>query len=98
MKKKRTTRTRLIFIIAFFGLTFLCWCPWLYGPYGPTRRVLGVPLWAVLAATFGVILFILEWVYLFVAGMATTDEELPEIVSELAQVNTDRSNSSKEPE
>ena len=98
MKKKRNPRTRRIFIIAFFALTFLCWCPWLYGPYGPTRRILGVPMWTVLAAVFGVVLFILEWIYLFRAGMALTDEELPEIVSELDRVNAEDSDSPKETE
>ncbi|MHC4168503.1 MAG: DUF997 domain-containing protein [Planctomycetota bacterium] len=98
MKKKRSARTRLIFIVAFLALTFLCWCPLLYGPYGPADRILGVPLWTVLAALFGVILFVLEWIYLFVTGMAMTDEELPEIVSELAEVNTGESDSPKEAE
>ncbi len=98
MKKKRSPRTRRIFIIAFLALTFLCWCPWLYGSYGPTDRILGVPSWAVLAAVFGVILFVLEWIYLFLSGIAMTDEELPEIVSELAAVDTEESDSPKEVE
>jgi len=98
MKKKRSARTRHIFIIAFLALTFLCWCPLLYSSYGPADRILGIPLWAVLAAVFGVILFALEWIYLFLTGMAMTDEELPEIVSELAAVNTDESDSPKEAE
>ncbi len=98
MKKKRSPRTRRIFIIAFLALTFLCWCPWLYGPYGPTKRILGVPSWAVLAAVFGVILFVLEWIYLFLTGIAMTDEELPEIISELTAVDTDEPDSPKEDE
>ena len=98
MKKKRSARTRLIFIVAFLALTFLCWCPLLYSSYRSTNRILGVPSWAVLAAVFGIVLFVLEWIYLFVTGMAMTDEELPEIVSELAAVDTDESDSPKEDE
>ena len=98
MKKKRSARTRLIFVVAFVALTFLCWCPLLYGSYGPADRILGVPLWTVLAAIFGVILFVLEWIYLFLTGMAMTDEELPGIVSELAAVNAEQPDSPKEGE
>ena len=96
MKKKSRAWTRRIFIIAFLALTFFCWCPYLYGSYGPAGRILGVPSWAVFAAVFGIVLFILEWIYLFVTGMAMTDDDLPEIVSELTAVNTDDSDSPKE--
>lgn len=98
MKKKSSPWTRRIFILAFLVLTFFCWCPLFYGSYGPTGRILGVPSWAVLAAVFGVILFVLEWIYMFLTSMTMTDEELPEIVSELAAVNTDESDSPKEAE
>lgn len=96
MKKKSGAWTRRIFIIAFLALTFFCWCPLLYGHYGPTDRILGVPSWAVFAAVFGIILFVLEWVYLFVTGMAMTDENLSDIISQLTAVNTDDSDSPKE--
>ena len=96
MKKKSSAWTRRIFIIAFSVLTFLCWCPLLYGRYGPTDRILGVPSWAVLAAVFGIVLFVLEWIYLFVTGMAMNDEDLPDIISELTAVSTDDSDSPKE--
>ncbi len=98
MKKKRSARTKRIFIIAFLALTFLCWCPIFYGSYGPADRILGVPSWAVLAAVFGIVLFVLEWIYLFVTGMAMNDEDLPDIISELTAVNTDDSDSPKEDE
>jgi len=96
MKKKSSAWTKRIFIIAFLVLTFFCWCPLLYGSYGPADRILGVPFWAVLAAVFGLVLFVLEWIYLFVSGMTMTDEDLPDIVSELAAVDTDESDSPKE--
>ena len=98
MKKKSSPRTKRIFILAFLVLTFFCWCPLFYGSYGPADRIMGVPLWAVLAAVFGVVLFALEWIYLFVIGMTMTDEKLPDIVSELSAVNTDDSDSPKEDE
>ncbi len=95
MKKKSCVWTRRIFIIAFLALTFFCWCPYFYGSYGPADRILGVPSWAVFAAVFGIVLFILEWIYLFVTGMAMTDEDLPDIVSELTAVNAADSDSPK---
>ena len=98
MKKKSSAWTRRIFIIAFLVLTFFCWCPLLYGSYGPADRILGVPSWAVFATLFGIVLFVLEWIYLFVSGMTMTDEEVPDIVSELTAVNTDESDSPKEDE
>ena len=98
MKKKSSAWTRRVFIIAFLVLTFLCWCPLFYGSYGPADRILGVPLWAVWAAVFGIVLFVLEWIYLFVSGMAMTDDDLPDIVSELKAVGNDESDSPKEGE
>ncbi|MHC4117905.1 MAG: DUF997 domain-containing protein [Planctomycetota bacterium] len=98
MKKKSSPRTKCIFLFAFLILTFLCWCPLFYGSYGPADRVFGVPLWSVLAAVFGVIMFVLEWIYLFVTRMTMTDDELPEMVRELAAVNNDDSDSPKEDE
>jgi hypothetical protein len=98
MKKKSCAWTRRIFIIAFLALTFFCWCPYFYGSYGPADRILGVPSWAVFAALFGIVLFILEWIYLFVTGMTMTDEDLPDMVSELTAINTDDSDSPKEDE
>ncbi len=98
MKKKSSAWTRRIFIIAFLVLTFLCWCPLLYGSYGPADRILGVPSWAVFAALFGIVLFVLEWIYLFVTGITMTDEDLPDMISKLSEVKTDASDSPKEDE
>ena len=96
MKHTNSPWTSRIFILAFLILTFFCWCPVLYSSYGPADRIWGVPVWAVLAAAFGIALFILEWIYLFATSITVTDDELPEIVSQLAQVNTDQSDSTKE--
>ncbi len=85
-------------MLAFLILTFFCWCPILYASYGPTERIAGVPVWAILAAAFGAGLFALEWIYLFATRITVTDDELDAIVSELAQVNTDEADSGKEDE
>ena len=96
MKRKNNPWTNRIFILAFLVLTFFCWCPVFYASYGSADRILGVPAWAILAVAFGIALFVLEWIYLFATSITVTDDELPEIVSQLAQVNTDQSDSTKE--
>ncbi len=96
MKRKSSPWTSRIFILAFLVLTFFCWCPILYASYGPTERIWGVPAWAVLAAAFGAALFVLEWIYLFATRITVTDDELADIVSQLAQVNTDDPDSPEE--
>ena len=87
-RKSRARRNRL-FILAFFVLTFFCWCPLGYGAYGETGRVLGVPSWAVIAFLIGIGLFVLEWIYLFRTRLAVTDEESTRVVSALEAVDTD---------
>ncbi len=96
MKRKNSPWTSRIFIIAFSVLTFFCWCPILYASYGPAERIWGVPVWAVLAAAFGAALFALEWIYLFATRITVRDDELGDIVSQLAQVNTDEPDSPRE--
>ncbi len=96
MKRKNSPWTSRIFILAFLVLTFFCWCPILYASYGPTGRIWGVPVWALLAAAFGVILFVLEWIYLFATRITVSDDELGDIVSQLAHVTTDDPDSPRE--
>ena len=96
MKRKNNPWISRIFILVFLVLTFFCWCPVFYASYGPADRILGVPAWAILATAFGVALFVLEWIYLFATRITIRDEELSDIVSELAQVNTDEPDSPKE--
>ena len=93
MKRTNSPWTSRIFILAFLVLTFFCWCPILYASYGPPDRILGVQAWAILATAFGAALFALEWIYLFATRITVTDDELGDIVSQLAQVNTDESDS-----
>ena len=96
MKRKNSPWTSRIFILAFLVLTFFCWCPILYASYGPADRIWGVPVWALLAAAFGAALFALEWIYLFATRITVRDDELGDIVSQLAQVNTDEPDSPEE--
>lgn len=96
MKRKRSVWPHRCFVIAFLVLTFFCWCPLFYGSYGPGRRVLGIPSWAVWAFGFGAVLFILEWLYLFFSRQAMHDDELPEILSDLAALDSDTPGADKE--
>ena len=96
MKQKRNVWPNRFFIIAFLVLTFFCWCPLFYGSYGPAKRILGIPSWAVWAFIFGAVLFVLEWIYLFLTRNALSDEELPQIISDLAAMNTDATDAGKE--
>jgi len=67
-----------------------------YGNYGQVGRVFGIPSWAVLAFAFAAVLFVLEWIYLFLTPMAMNDEELPGIVSQLESVTTENPLAAKE--
>jgi hypothetical protein len=96
MKQKRSVWPHRCFVLAFLVLTFFCWCPLLYGSYGPARRILGIPSWAVWAFVFGALLFILEWIYLFLSKRVMDDESLPDIVSELTKLDLDGSTGPKE--
>ncbi len=96
MKRTHSPWASRIFILAFLVLTFFCWCPIFYSSYGPANRIWGVPAWALMAAAFGVALFILEWIYLFATRITISDDELDDIVSQLAKVNTDETDSQGE--
>ncbi|HUS91342.1 MAG TPA: DUF997 domain-containing protein [Phycisphaerae bacterium] len=94
MIRKRSVWARRAFVLAFALLTSLCWCPWAYGTL--TGRVLAIPAWAVVAYAFAVALFVLEWVFLFFTGLAVDDEELPTILSDLAEAASKHDAASKE--
>jgi len=96
MREKRNAWSRRAFLVVFLLLTSLCWCPWAYGTV--TGRTLSIPLWAVLAYVFAAALFVLEWVFLFLTGLAVDDEELPGILSDLEAVDTDAPATAKEGE
>ncbi len=95
MKSRRSTWQNRAYIFAFCVLTLLCWSPVGYGTYGPAERFLGIPYWAVLALGWAVLLFVLEWVYLFRTSLAMNDEELPEILAQLEAVDLDHPGSMK---
>lgn len=96
MEQKRSVWPNRFFVIAFLVLTVFCWCPLFYGSYGPAKRILGIPSWAVWAFIFGAVLFVLEWIYLFLTRNALSDKELPDIVSELATLDADTPSAPKE--
>lgn len=72
-----------VFMVLFVVFTVLCWCPVGYGSYGPVGRIMGIPSWAFILLLVGAILFVIEWVYLFVTDLALNDDDLEEIISAL---------------
>ncbi|MDP6634856.1 MAG: DUF997 domain-containing protein [Phycisphaerae bacterium] len=87
MNRKKSVWGKRAFIIGFIILTSLCWCPWAYGHI--TGQTLSIPTWAVGAYICAAALFVLEWVFLFVSGLAVSDEDLPGIISDLEAVDAD---------
>jgi len=87
MSRNRSARAKWAFGLAFAVLTSLCWCPWAYGTL--TGRVLSIPTWAVVAYGVAAVLFVVEWAFLFLSGLAERDEELPGIISELTAAADD---------
>ena len=89
MTQRTGAWTRRGFGLAFAVLTFFLWCPVGYGSYGKVSRIFGMPSWAVFAIGLAVVLFVLEWLYLFGAGTALTDEQMDHMVSELKKLRSD---------
>ena len=98
MKQKGGTWRNRVFILAFFVLTFFCWCPLGYGAYGEAPLLLGIPSWAVAAVALSAVLFALEWIYLFHTRMAMRDEDIADIISQLQAVDTENAVPAKEDE
>jgi len=84
------------FVLAFLVLTFLCWCPVGYGSYGPVPRILAIPSWAVTAFAVAAVLFAVEWFYLFHSRLAMSDDELPDIISQLESLDTSNPDATRE--
>ncbi|SDU47835.1 DUF997 family protein [Desulfobacula phenolica] len=80
------------FIVTFFVLTMLCWCPIGYGSYGEVALIMGMPSWAFILLVIGAVLFIVEWVYLFRTDLALYDEDLEGIMAALEKINTTKEN------
>ncbi len=74
----------LIFLTIMWVLSIFCWCPIGYGKYGPVSRILGVPYWAFCAFIFAIILFIVEWIYLFGSKYAIKNEDVSKILREIS--------------
>lgn len=81
-------KKNIFFLILFFGLTLLCWCPIGYGSYGEVSLIMGMPSWAFIMLLIGAVLFVIEWVYLFGTDLALYDEDLEEIMDALEKINT----------
>ena len=96
MEHNRAAWLTRAFVIGFLVLTSLCWGPWAYGTV--TGRMLWIPTWAVLAYVFAAALFVLEWVFLFVTGLAVSDEDLSGVLSDLEAAGADDAAAAKEAE
>lgn len=86
----------MLFKVAFLVLTVLVWCPLGYGQYGVVDRSFGMPSWAVTALGLGVLLFLLEWIYLFMTDLALDDASLSSIMRELSMLESDTTLKTKE--
>jgi hypothetical protein len=86
----------MMFKVAFLVLTVLVWCPLGYGQYGEVARTFGMPIWAVTALCLGVLLFLLEWIYLFMTDLALNDASLSTIMRELSKLNSDATINTRE--
>ncbi|MFZ3047399.1 MAG: DUF997 domain-containing protein [Desulfatirhabdiaceae bacterium] len=83
MKEENGNALQPMFVVLFWALAILTWVPIGYGSYGPVSRIFGMPSWAVFALLFGVILFVVEWIYLFHTNLALTDSKLAVMLSAL---------------
>jgi len=88
MKEAGSSWQNTAFLAAFIVLTLLVWCPLGYGPYGETGRIFAMPSWAFIALVLGVVLFVLEWIYLFHTNLSINDDDLQRIVAKLNEANT----------
>jgi uncharacterized membrane protein YhdT len=90
MKKKKTR----MYLAVFTLLTLMTWSPLGYGSHGPTERIFGMPDWAVIALLAAVVLFVLEWYFLFFSGLAIDDKEIDETLASLKSDQDDAMNDS----
>jgi uncharacterized membrane protein YhdT len=95
MREKTGILWNRIFFVLFCILTLLCWCPVGYGSYGAVDRLAGMPDWTAYALIISVVLFILEWIYLFQSGLTVNDQDLPDIFAELQKTIQGESESGK---
>lgn len=96
MVRKRNVWQERTFFLLFIVFTFLCWCPLFYGSYGAVERIAGIPAWAALALIFGAILFVLEWIYLFVSPLAIDDTSLSETIDTIEKTDFTKINAALE--
>lgn len=85
MKSNSKKKMNRVFLIGFLVLTVLCWCPLGYGSYGQVPMIMGMPSWAFYLLLIGAVLFVLEWIYLFMTDLALYDSELEGIIAALRE-------------
>lgn len=83
MKEPTGSIQQTVFMIIFWILAILTWCPIGYGGYGAVSRIFAMPSWAAIALMIGAALFVVEWIYLFHTDMALTDEKLTTMLKAL---------------
>lgn len=81
-----------MYLAVFALLTMMTWSPLGYGSFGPAERIFGMPDWVVIALLVAVVLFALEWMFLFASGLALDDEEMDDILYRLKSVDDDELN------
>ena len=82
-----STWKQVFFLVVFGVLTILCWCPIGYGSYGPVSRIWGMPNWAVTALLIGVVMFIVETIYLFATDLTLDDDQLPDVIKSIREAS-----------
>ncbi|GAB4264931.1 MAG: hypothetical protein Kow0092_16910 [Deferrisomatales bacterium] len=95
MNRRRSSGAHKLLLAAFAVLTLMTWSPLGYGTYGDVPRVLGMPQWAVVALGAAVVLFCLEWLFLFRSGLALRDEEMEDILPRLKTPDAESSDPRK---
>lgn len=83
MKEPTGNFQQTVFVVIFWVLAVLTWCPIGYGGYGPVSRLFSIPSWAAIALLIGAVLFIVEWIYMFHTDLALTDQKLATILKAL---------------
>ncbi len=82
MTPKSRTAGRL-FLAGFLVLTAMVWSPLGYGSHGPVSRLLEMPSWTVIALTASIVLFALEWLFLFGSRLSLAEDDVAEVLREL---------------
>jgi hypothetical protein len=83
MEKEKNKNLQMFFGIAFAILTFMLWLPVGYGSYGEASIIFGLPSWAFIALTAGIIFVILQWIFFFNSNLSTNDDDVQRILNDI---------------